>query len=91
MLAASQREQQLKFEVLTQIAGPEPTAVASFNYHQDHFASAYGIELADGERRAHRLPRLRPGADHDRAASHARVRLRRAGRAEVRDATVEQR
>jgi seryl-tRNA synthetase len=48
MLAVSQREQQLKFEVLTPIAGPEPTAVASFNYHQDHFASAYGIELADG-------------------------------------------
>jgi seryl-tRNA synthetase len=48
MLTASQREQQLKFEVLTQIAGPDPTAVASFNYHQDHFASAYGIELADG-------------------------------------------
>jgi seryl-tRNA synthetase len=50
MLAASQREQQLKFEVLTQIAGPEPTAVASFNYHQDHFSGAYGIELADGAR-----------------------------------------
>jgi seryl-tRNA synthetase len=48
MLAASQREQQLKFEILTQIAGPTPTAVASFNYHQDHFSSAYGIELADG-------------------------------------------
>jgi seryl-tRNA synthetase len=48
MLAASQREQELKFEALVQIAGPEPTAVASFNYHQDHFASAYGIELADG-------------------------------------------
>jgi seryl-tRNA synthetase len=48
MLTASQREQQLKFEVLTPIAGPEPTAVASFNYHQDHFASAYGIELVDG-------------------------------------------
>jgi seryl-tRNA synthetase len=48
MLAASQREQQLKFEVLTPIAGPERTAVASFNYHQDHFASAYGLELADG-------------------------------------------
>jgi seryl-tRNA synthetase len=48
MLAASQREQQLKFEVTTQIAGPEPTAVASFNYHQEHFASAYGIRLADG-------------------------------------------
>ena len=48
MLAASQREQELKFEVLAEIAGPEPTAVASFNYHQDHFAAAYGIELADG-------------------------------------------
>jgi seryl-tRNA synthetase len=48
MLAASQRQQELKFEVLVPIAGPEPTAVASFNYHQDHFASAYGIELADG-------------------------------------------
>jgi seryl-tRNA synthetase len=48
MLAASQRQQQLKFEVLTEIAQPEPTAVASFNYHQDHFASAYGIQLADG-------------------------------------------
>jgi seryl-tRNA synthetase len=48
MLAASQREQQLKFEVLSQIAGPEPTALASFNYHQEHFSSAYGITLADG-------------------------------------------
>jgi seryl-tRNA synthetase len=49
MLKASQREQRLKFEVLTQIAGPDLTAVASFNYHQDHFSCAYGIELADGE------------------------------------------
>jgi seryl-tRNA synthetase len=48
MLAASQRQQQLKFEVVTQIAGPEPTAVASFNYHQDHFASSYGLRMADG-------------------------------------------
>ncbi len=71
MLAASQREQQLKFEVLTQIAGPEPTAVASFNYHQDHFASAYGSELADGSAGAHGVPRLRPRADHARAAEHA--------------------
>jgi seryl-tRNA synthetase len=49
MLAASQREQALKFEVLVQIAGPEPTACASFNYHQDHFSSTFGIETADGE------------------------------------------
>jgi len=49
MLAASQREQALKFEVSFQIAGPEPTALASFNYHGEHFASVYGIRLAGGE------------------------------------------
>jgi seryl-tRNA synthetase len=48
MMAASQREQALKFEISVPIGGPEPTAVASFNYHQTHFADAYGIELADG-------------------------------------------
>jgi seryl-tRNA synthetase len=48
MLAASQREQELKFEVVVPIAGPEPTAVASFNYHQDHFTTAYRIEFAGG-------------------------------------------
>jgi seryl-tRNA synthetase len=48
MLAASQREQALKFEVLVHIAGPEPTAVASFNYHHDHFAATYGLRLAGG-------------------------------------------
>jgi seryl-tRNA synthetase len=48
MLAASQRQQELKFEVQVRIAGPEPTAVASFNYHQEHFAARYGITMADG-------------------------------------------
>ena len=48
MLAANQREQALKFEVLIDIAGPEPTAVASFNYHRDHFTGVFGIEMADG-------------------------------------------
>ena len=47
ILAASQREQALKFEITCQIAAPEPTALASFNYHRDHFASVFGIELAD--------------------------------------------
>ena len=32
-----------------QIAGPEPTAVASFNYHQDHFSSVFGIQTSEGE------------------------------------------
>jgi seryl-tRNA synthetase len=48
MLAANQRSQELKLELLVAIAGDEPTAVASFNYHQDHFASIYGLTLADG-------------------------------------------
>ena len=52
LLARSQRSQELKFEVLVQIAGPEPTAVASFNYHQDHFASTYGIAFG-GDAPAH--------------------------------------
>ena len=29
---------------------PDRTAVASFNYHQDHFGEAFGIELHDGSR-----------------------------------------
>lgn len=48
MLAASQRQQELKFEIQIPITPPEPTAVASFNYHGEHFAAAHGIRLADG-------------------------------------------
>jgi seryl-tRNA synthetase len=48
MLAHNQREQSLKFEILVQIAGPEPTAIASFNYHRDHFSSTYDIALDAG-------------------------------------------
>jgi seryl-tRNA synthetase len=29
-----------------QIAGDEPTAVTSFNYHQEHFAAKYGLSFA---------------------------------------------
>jgi seryl-tRNA synthetase len=48
MLAASQKEQALKFEILVAIAEPDKTAVASFNYHQEHFAEVHGLELAGG-------------------------------------------
>jgi seryl-tRNA synthetase len=48
MLAANQRDEQLKLELLVQIAGPEPTALASFNHHREHFGATYGIELAGG-------------------------------------------
>ena len=48
MLAASQRQQRLKFEVVVPVASAEPTAVASFNYHQEHFTALHGIAFADG-------------------------------------------
>lgn len=50
MLAAGQREQALKYELLVQITGPAPTAVASFNHHQEHFGEVYDLRLAGGER-----------------------------------------
>jgi seryl-tRNA synthetase len=50
MLAANQREQQLKFEFAVPIATPlAPTAVASFNYHQDHFGGIFTLRTHDGE------------------------------------------
>jgi seryl-tRNA synthetase len=48
MLAANQRDQELKFELVAMIGGPEPTAIASFNYHQDHFTLIYDLSLANG-------------------------------------------
>jgi seryl-tRNA synthetase len=49
LLVANQLEQKLKFELLVPIASPPlPTAVMSFNYHQDHFGSLYGIRTATG-------------------------------------------
>lgn len=48
LLAASQSAEELKWELMIPIAGPEPTACASFNYHLDRFAETWGLELADG-------------------------------------------
>lgn len=48
LMAASQRELQLKFELVVPIASAQPTAVMSFNYHQDHFGDLFGIRTADG-------------------------------------------
>lgn len=48
LLAASQSAEDLKWELLVQVAGPEPTACASFNYHIDSFAQKWGLELSDG-------------------------------------------
>ena len=50
MLADGQKQQKLKFEVLVPVISiAQPTAVCSFNYHQDHFASVFGIRTADGD------------------------------------------
>jgi seryl-tRNA synthetase len=50
LMAVAQREQQLKFELLTPIVSEtHPTACLSFNYHQDHFGSTWDIQTADGE------------------------------------------
>ncbi len=49
MLATSQREMQLKFEVTIPVISEEkPTAVCSFNWHQDHFGKIFGIKTAGG-------------------------------------------
>jgi len=49
MLASSQREQALKFELVVPITSVDrPTACASCNYHQDTFGRAFDIRNARG-------------------------------------------
>jgi seryl-tRNA synthetase len=48
IVADSQREQQLKFELLVPVATPDkPTACLSFNYHMEHFGEIWNIRQAD--------------------------------------------
>ena len=48
MMATNQRDQRLKFEILVPIISAErPTAICSFNWHQDHFTSKFGIRNSD--------------------------------------------
>jgi seryl-tRNA synthetase len=50
IMASSQRDQGLKFELLVPIESVEkPTACLSFNYHQDHFGVTWGIETQSGD------------------------------------------
>jgi seryl-tRNA synthetase len=49
LLAATQREQALKFELVVPITSSErPTAVASANWHQDHFGALFEIRDESG-------------------------------------------
>jgi len=44
MMAVSQKQQSLKFELLVPLRSEErPTACMSFNYHRDHFGTTWGI------------------------------------------------
>jgi seryl-tRNA synthetase len=50
LLAMSQIEQALKFELLVPVRSAEgPTACMSFNYHQDHFGAAWNLHNAAGQ------------------------------------------
>ena len=50
MMAVSQKQLSLKFELLVPLRSEEkPTACMSFNYHRDHFGTAWGIADATGE------------------------------------------
>ncbi len=50
VLAAGQKEQKLKFEVVVPVISQDnPTAVCSFNFHQEHFGSTFDIRTEDGE------------------------------------------
>ena len=50
LMAASQREQTLKFELLVPVVSEDkPTACMSFNYHQEHFGETWGLVLPDGQ------------------------------------------
>ena len=48
LIARQQRARELKWEVMAPIAGPERTAITSFNYHEDHFGKIFGLELEGG-------------------------------------------
>jgi len=49
MMAVSQRQQSLKFELLIPYyEGAKPTACMSFNYHRDHFGITWGLQGGDG-------------------------------------------
>lgn len=49
LLASSQREQRLKFEVVAEIGRGHWTALASCNYHEDHFGRSFSIFSETGE------------------------------------------
>ena len=75
LMAVSQVEQALKFELLVPVRSAEqPTACMSFNYHRDHFGDAWNIRTRRRRGRAYRLRRLRHRSPGVGAVRHARPR-----------------
>ncbi len=48
MLAANQRQTELKYEIVAPITSDRLTAISSANCHEDHFGHNFEITLADG-------------------------------------------
>ncbi|MDN0197621.1 hypothetical protein [Streptomyces sp. S.PNR 29] len=47
-LASAQQSEQLKWELVAEVDDGIAQAVASVNYHRDHFGEAFGLRLRDG-------------------------------------------
>ncbi len=48
LLVAHQLDAALKLELVVDLTDAGPTAIASTNYHEDHFGHSFGLRLADG-------------------------------------------
>ena len=48
LLAAHQVDAALKLELVVDLTDAGPTAIASSNYHEDHFGHSFGLRLPDG-------------------------------------------
>ena len=48
LMGANQREKAAKFELVTAITSHRPGAIASGNYHGDHFGRAFEISVSEG-------------------------------------------
>jgi len=48
MLAANQLTAELKYEVVLDLTDAKPTAIASANYHEDHFGLPFELRTPDG-------------------------------------------
>ncbi|WP_369174957.1 hypothetical protein AB5J49_46850 [Streptomyces sp. R28] len=47
-LASAQRSEHLKWELIAEVGDSTRQAIASVNYHKDHFGEAFGLRLTDG-------------------------------------------